>query len=222
MAISVPDIFAVWKPKGPSSNGVLNRIRHILGTKHVGHAGTLDPLAEGILVVGVGKGTKMLSLEVAKEKEYIADIRLGAVSSTDDAEGEITEKEVGGIPSGEDVHEAVFHFLGKGKQIPPVWSAIKVGGKESYKLARKGMDVPLEPRDIEVKEVEIIGYEWPRLTVRFVTGPGVYIRSLARDIGERLGVGGYLAGLIRSRVGSFTEKECIDMESLSKEGSSGL
>lgn len=220
--MNIPEIFAVWKPKGPSSNGVLNRIRYILKTKHVGHAGTLDPLAEGILVVGVGKGTKMLSLEVAKEKEYIANIRLGSVSSTDDAEGEITEKEIGNIPSDDVVREAVFYFLGKSKQVPPVWSAIKVGGKESYKLARKGMDVPLEPRDIEVKEVEIVGYVWPQLTVRFVTGPGVYIRSLARDIGERLNVGGYLAGLIRSRVGSFTEKECLDIESLSKEDSTGL
>lgn len=214
MVTELPEIFAVWKPKGPSSNGVLNRIRHILGTKHVGHAGTLDPLAEGVLVVGVGKGTKLLASEVAKEKEYIADIRLGATSSTDDAEGNITECDVKAIPSEALVREVVSLFMGKIQQVPPIWSAIKVGGKESYKLARKGKDVPLKSREVEVKNIEILQYLWPVLKVRFVTGSGVYIRSLARDIGARLNVGGYLAGLIRSRVGSFTKENCLDIESL--------
>jgi tRNA pseudouridine55 synthase len=222
MGMIPPEIFAVWKPKGPSSNGVLNGIRRVLGTKHVGHAGTLDPLAEGILVVGIGKGTKGLSLEVAKEKEYLADIRLGAVSSTDDGEGMIEERNVVRIPSDSDVSEAVTYFKGIMEQVPPVWSAIKVGGKESYKLARQGKDIPLKPRKAEIKDVEVIDYSWPALRVRFVTGPGVYIRSLARDIGDRLGTGGYLAGLIRTRVGSFERKDCLDIESLSRPSTEGI
>ncbi|MDD4931593.1 MAG: tRNA pseudouridine(55) synthase TruB [Candidatus Colwellbacteria bacterium] len=215
MGIIVPEIFAVWKPKGPSSNGVLNRIRHFLGTRHVGHAGTLDPLAEGILVVGIGKGTKRLAMEVAKEKEYETVIKLGARSQTDDCEGEeiITEGVI--EPSMDEIKKVVVSFIGIIDQVPPIWSAIKVKGKESYKLAREGKEAPLKSRKVEVKSAEILDYSWPYLNIRFTTGSGVYIRSLARDIGDRLGTGGYMAELVRTRVGDFRAEDCLDIADIS-------
>lgn len=210
-------ILAVHKPRGPTSNAVLNIIRRIVGTKKVGHAGTLDPLAEGVLVVGIGReATRTLAKEVAKEKEYLADILIGATSSTDDAEGAITQQVVEQKPSGSQIDVAVRSFEGGYMQTPPIYSALKVKGKESYKLARAGKKVVLEPRRAEIKEIEVLHYKWPMLKLRVVTGPGVYIRALARDIGEKLGMGAYLAGLVRTRVGEFTLEQAVRMEDLER------
>lgn len=208
-------LFAVYKPKGPTSNAVLNTIRRIAGTKKVGHAGTLDPLAEGVLVVGIGReATRTLSEAVAKEKEYLAEILLGATSSTDDAEGVLTRHIAQREPTQTEINTAVRLFESDYMQTPPIYSALKVKGKEAYKLARSGKDVVLEPRRAEIKEIEILDYKWPKLKLRVVTGPGVYIRALARDIGEKLGTGAYLAGLVRTRVGDYTLDKAIRMEKL--------
>ena len=207
-------IYGFWKPKGPSSAHFLNGIKRKCYPKKVGHAGTLDPLAEGILVVGIGKGTKMLQMEVAKEKEYVAGIRLGITSATDDEEGEKTEMNVANIPSAEAVSAAINSFVGDISQIPPAFSALKIHGTEAYKLARKGIIPEMKARPAKVMSANLISYSYPDITVRFVTGPGVYIRSLARDIGAALGTGGYMSDLIRERVGSFTAKNAIDPESL--------
>lgn len=208
-------LFAVYKPKGPTSNAVLNTIRRIAGTKKVGHAGTLDPLAEGVLVVGIGReATRTLSEAVAKEKEYLAEILLGATSSTDDAEGVLTRHIAQREPTQTEINTAVRLFESDYMQTPPIYSALKVKGKEAYKLARSGKDVVLEPRRAEIKEIEILDYKWPKLKLRVVTGPGVYIRALARDIGKKLGTGAYLAGLVRTRVGDYTLDKAIRMEKL--------
>lgn len=211
-------MFAIWKPKGPTSNDILNDIRRIVGRKiKVGHAGTLDPLAEGILVIAIGReATRELASAVKKEKEYIAKIRLGATSSTDDEEGEKTGYEVRRPPSGQEVRDAVVRFVGDIMQTPPIYSAIKIGGKEAYKYARKGQSVEMKPRTVHVESIEVQEYAWPYLTLRVVTGPGVYIRSLARDIGEYLKVGGYLAGLTRTRVGEFTKDRVVAIEDIQK------
>lgn len=198
-------ILAVYKPKGPTSHDVIDQLRRRTGVKKIGHAGTLDPLASGVLVVGIGReATKKLGEVVKKEKEYIAKIKLGETSTTDDEEGEKKKIQISKKPNYKKVEEAVSKFEGEILQTPPIYSAVKVKGTEAYKLARKGQIPKLEPRRVEIKEIEILKYEWPYLKLRVVTGPGVYIRALARDIGQALKTGGYLADLERTRVGDFT------------------
>jgi len=197
-------IFPVYKPRGPTSNAVLNELRKKLGTRKIGHAGTLDPLAEGVLVVGVGReATKKLSEVVAKEKEYVADIYLGATSETDDAEGLITVNKEPRMATNDEVKKVLDSFVGKIQQIPPIYSAVKIKGREAYKHARAGKMPEMKSREVEIREIEILKYDWPNLKIHVVTGPGVYIRSLARDVGEQLGCGAYLSNLIRTRVGEY-------------------
>lgn len=205
-------IFGVYKPKGPTSHDIVYKVRRLTGVKKVGHAGTLDPLASGVLVIAVGReATKKLSQVVQKEKEYIADIRLGMESTTDDEEGEKTIWKVSKNPTLEQVEKVIAKFEGKIKQRPPIFSAIKIKGKRAYKLARALQNVVLKPRIVEVKEIAIMKYKWPNLKIRVVTGPGVYIRSIARDIGEKLKTGGFIAELERIRVGEFGIKDAINL-----------
>ncbi len=205
--------FVIYKSKGPTSNDVLNQIRRIAGTRKVGHAGTLDPLATGVLVVAIGReATKKISESVKKEKEYLTTVKLGTTSTTDDEEGEKQAIEVKSIPEIEDIKKIIPKFKGKIMQTPPIFSAIKVHGQEAYKLARKGKDVELAAREVEIKEIELLDYVWPYLKLRVITGPGVYIRSLARDIGKELGIGAYMAELERTRVGDFTKEKALIIE----------
>jgi len=208
-------IVGIIKPKGPTSNDIVQKVKKITGKK-VGHAGTLDPLASGVLVLGIDKDTKRLNEVVKKEKEYVATFKFGAYSTTDDEEGEKTEIEVKETPNREKIEEIVKEFIGEISQIPPKYSAVKIKGKEAYKLARKGEDVSLEPRIVKIEKIEILGYDYPLLEVKIVTGPGVYIRSLARDIGEKLGVGGYMAELERTRVGNYTKENSYTIENFEK------
>lgn len=207
-------IFAVWKPKGPTSFDIIREFQRVLGKKEkIGHAGTLDPLASGILVIAVGRdATKKIGEVVAKEKEYIADIYLGATSTTDDAEGELSVRKLEILPVTKEIKTALGEFVGEISQTPPIYSALKIKGTPAYKLAREGRIEKMEPRKVLIKEIELLKYEWPALAIRVVTGPGVYIRALARDIGERLGSGAYLAGLERTRVGEFTGEKALSVE----------
>ena len=208
--------FAVYKPKGPSSFWVIAQIRKIIGRSvKVGHAGTLDPLAEGILVVAVGReSTKKISEEVAKEKEYIAEIFLGAESATDDEEGEKTAINKDFQPSEEDILRVLPKFKGEIMQRPPIFSAIKVGGKNAYLLARKGKIQELKERKVFIKDIELLEYSYPTIKIKVETGPGVYIRSLARDIGQELKTGAYMSGLVRTRVGDFKIEDAVKVENL--------
>ncbi len=199
-------IFAIYKQVGPTSNQVLTQLKKITGEKKIGHAGTLDPLASGVLVIGIGReATKKLSEVVKKEKEYVVKIKLGEFSTTDDAEGQRQAVDYSNPPDKKDIELCLKSFLGKILQQPPVFSAIKINGRKAYKLARSGQKVMLEPRPVELKEAEVLDYSWPYLTLRLVTGSGFYVRSLAHDLGEKLGVGGYVAQLERTRVGDFTK-----------------
>lgn len=209
------NIFAVLKPKGPTSHDIIDKIRKITGIKKVGHSGTLDPLAKGVLVIGMGReATKQLHHIVKKEKEYLAVIKLGEESFTDDTEGEKTKREVEVTPSLTNIKKTLLHFQGKILQTPPQYSAIKIKGKKAYQLARQGKTIHLIPRRVEIKKIAIIKYHWPFLTLRVVTGPGVYIRSLARDLGRRLKTGAYLADLERTRVGEFTKEKALTLDQL--------
>lgn len=211
-------IFAVYKPKGPTSHDMVNLIRKATGERRIGHAGTLDPLASGILVIGVGReATKKLKDAVAAEKEYIAKVRLGAESTTDDEEGKKKSFEVAEIPPKEEVNSILKNFTGTISQIAPQYSAIKARGKPLYFFARKGIRPPPQKvREVFIKEIEIIDYAWPFLELRVVTGPGVYIRSLARDLGCALKTGGYLAELERIRVGRFRKEDALSLEMIGK------
>ncbi len=208
-------IFSIYKPKGPTSFDIIRGIQKALGQrKGIGHAGTLDPLASGVLVIGIGReATKKLGEIVGKEKEYIAKVYLGKTSTTDDEEGEKTEHHVAQIPNRENIEEVAKTFIGTIMQTPPIYSALKVGGQTAYSLARKGKNVELKARPIKIKDIEVLDYEWPILRLRVETGPGAYIRALARDIGVKLGVGGaYLADLERTRVGEFTRENSMTPE----------
>lgn len=209
------NIIAIYKPKGPTSHDIIDEIRRITGERRVGHAGTLDPLARGVLVVGIGReATKKLSQIVKKEKEYIAEITFGEESTTDDAEGEKKKWKVNKIPVREDIEKIIQQFKGKIRQTPPIYSALKVRGKAAYKFARRGESIELKPREVEIKEIKMLKYKWPFLTLKVVTGPGVYIRALARDLGKELGVGGYLSDLERIRVGEFRKVDTLNLNQL--------
>ncbi len=205
------EVFAVYKPKNITSREMLNRIQGITGVKKWGHAGTLDPLAQGVLVVGYNKGTKNLFSEQLNEKEYTALILLGKKSETDDKEGR-KERVSFKRPSLEETRTALSSFIGEIYQTPPAFSAVKIKGKEAYKLARKGTPPEMKKRKVFIKENDIILYKYPFIKIRTVTGSGVYIRSLARDLGEKLSCGAYLYDLRRDRVGDFSVKDCVNIE----------
>ncbi len=214
-------IFAINKPKGPTSYAIVGQIKRLVGgtkKEKIGHAGTLDPLAEGVLVVAVGREyTKQISEVVAKEKEYLADIKLGMTSVTDDEEGEKTEIACEKIPTIKEIEKLKKEFTGEIIQTTPVYSAAKVGGgEEGYKKARRGEKFTPPPRFVYIERIDILAYEWPTLQLRVVTGPGVYIRSLAREIGEKLKTGGYLTRLVRTRVGDFRIEDAVSPEELFK------
>jgi tRNA pseudouridine55 synthase len=212
-------IIGVYKPKGPTSHDIVNIVRRVTGVKKVGHAGTLDPLASGVLVIAISRGaTRQISEYVGKEKEYIADIRLGMISETDDAEGidegsKVDDDKLKKVLI-EDIERVIKEFIGKIQQVPPIYSALKIKGKAAYKYARSGEDLKMEAREVEIKEIEILNYSPPNLKLRVITGPGVYIRSLARDIGRELGVGAYLAELERTRVGEFKIENVVKAEDI--------
>lgn len=201
----------IYKPKGPTSFDIIRKIKRMSGIKRVGHAGTLDPLASGVLVVGIGReATKKLHEIVGQEKEYVTTIKLGQTSTTDDEEGEKTTITPVLIPSPNDVERAVQKFIGVVEQTPPQFSAVKIMGRPAYKSARRGKNVELKPRRVEIKKIEILNYKYPFLKLRVLTGKGVYVRSLARDIGAALKTGGYVAELERTRVGEFDLQNAVN------------
>jgi len=205
-----PGIIAVSKPKGPTSFDMVYKLRGLTGVKKIGHAGTLDPLASGVLVVGIGReATRKLREIVESEKEYLATVRFGAESSTDDEAGEKIAVEVLKKPTREEVEKKLSGFCGSILQQPPDFSAIKIKGRRAYEIARKGERPKLKKRRVEVKEIKILKYRWPDLKIKIVSGPGFYVRSLARDLGRKLKVGGYLADLERTRVGQFKKSDAI-------------
>lgn len=208
-----PGIYPIYKPKGITSFDVIFKLRKMTGIKKIGHAGTLDPLASGVLVVAIGREyTKQLEQLTLTDKEYEAEITLGQTSTTDDDEGEKTQFVVEEVPSENSVNHVVHSFIGEINQLPPVYSAIKVKGVPAHRRVRKGQTVDLKPRKVVIHDIEIVSFSWPLLRIKVHCGKGVYIRSLARDIGERLKVGGYLSELIRTRVGEYRLEDAVRIE----------
>ncbi|MGV0605446.1 tRNA pseudouridine(55) synthase TruB [Mycolicibacterium sp. XJ1904] len=206
----------VDKPAGMTSHDVVGRCRRFFGTRKVGHAGTLDPMATGVLVIGIERATKILGLLTATDKAYSATIRLGQTTSTDDAEGEMLQQVSADIVTDEHIERAVADLRGEIDQVPSAVSAIKIGGQRAYKLAREGQAVELAPRRVRIERFAVLDVRREPgvvdLDVEVECSSGTYIRALARDIGAALGVGGHLTALRRTRVGGFglTEARTLD------------
>ncbi|MFH1566523.1 MAG: tRNA pseudouridine(55) synthase TruB, partial [Gemmatimonadota bacterium] len=196
-------ILAIDKQAGPTSHDVVAQLRRILGVRRVGHCGTLDPLATGLLVVCFGRYTRLADWIGAAEKEYEATFILGADSDTGDAEGCLVQRAIERPPTESELLAAAAEFVGTISQVPPAHSAIKVGGVPSYRLARDQRPVALQPRLVRIDRFAVVGYAYPRLEVEVVCGKGTYIRSLAADLGGRLGCGAYVESLRRRRVGAI-------------------
>jgi tRNA pseudouridine55 synthase len=207
------------KPAGVTSRAVVDRVSRPLRRVKVGHAGTLDPLASGVLVVAVGAATRLIEYVQRMPKTYRTVVLLGARSDTHDADGHVVEAEVaaGAVPTLEEVREAVATQVGTILQKPPEFSALKVEGKRAYDLARAGQAVDLAPRSVTIHRVDLLEYSWPRLSLEVFCEGGTYIRSIARDLGELLGCGGLVAGLTRTAIGPFTIEQALDPSGLSAE-----
>jgi tRNA pseudouridine55 synthase len=200
------------KPLDWTSFDVIRKIRNIIKIKKVGHAGTLDPLATGLLIVCTGKFTKKINEYMAQEKEYTGTITLGARTPTYDLESKPENFKDYKYITNELLNDTLSKFVGEIEQVPPIYSAIKQAGKPVYLLARKGIDVKLEPRKITIKEFAITSSELPVIGFRVVCTTGTYIRSLANDFGEVLGCGGYLSKLCRTRIGDFTLDQAMSID----------
>ncbi len=208
-------LLLIDKPKGWTSHDVVAKLRRVLHEKRIGHAGTLDPNATGLLIVGVGREETRKLGAIAKDtkKEYIATITLGQSRDTDDIEGIVIHENNSVIPTQEQVRATVVHFVGEQSQIPPAYSAIKMEGKKAYDLARAGKQVTMEARSITVFEAEIVEYLYPTLVCRFVVSSGTYIRSLARDIGEALATYAFLSDLRRTKIGEYSVENAQTLDS---------
>lgn len=202
------------KPSGMTSRAAVDLIAKPLKGIRVGHAGTLDPLASGVLVVCVGAATRLIEYVQRMPKTYRAVVRLGARSDTDDAEGNIVPVAGGRLPSELEVRDALAMQVGTIEQRPPEYSAIKVGGRRSYKLARAGEAIELAARPVTIHAIEVLAYSWPRIELVIECGAGTYIRSIARDLGEQLGCGGLIEVLIRTRIGHFAIENALDPRSI--------
>lgn len=206
-------VILINKPLGWTSFDVVNKLRKILGIKKIGHAGTLDPLATGLLIVCTGKMTKKIQELTNLDKEYLGNLILGQSTPSHDRETEVTEvRDISGITA-EHITNAAAHFKGTIEQIPPAHSAVKVKGKRAYKLARKGEMPVLKPRTVEIHAFDITQINLPEVHFRVVCSKGTYIRSLVRDLGAKLGTGAYLAELCRTRIGSFRLDDAKSIES---------
>ncbi len=205
------------KPIGVTSRDVVDRISRPLRKIKVGHAGTLDPLASGVLVVCVGAATRLIEYVQRMPKTYRATIRLGATSDTLDADGQVVEMTDPPRPTEAQVRAALMTQVGTIEQMPPQFSALKVAGQRAYDLARSGQNVELAARPVEVYRIELLAYGWPRLEVEIDCGSGTYIRSIARDVGESLGCGGLIEVLTRTRIGRFCYEDAINFEGLTRE-----
>ena len=214
----------LYKHSGPTSMDMVRQIKKLAGLKKgVGHGGTLDPLAEGVLPICCGQATRLMEYLVDTERAYRMEVHLGVTTTTYDGEGEVVKR---GDPSGlgrGDVEEAMKSFQGLIQQIPPMYSALKVGGKRLYKLARAGVEVEREPRQVEISRIAILDFTPPSLLLQVDSGRGAYMRSLGHDLGEALGCGGYLKSLVRLRAGPFSAEEAVPMSKLQEgDGGDGL
>lgn len=210
-------VLLIDKPLRWTSFDVIQKLRNIIRIKKIGHAGTLDPLATGLLIVCTGKFTKKINEYMAQEKEYTGTITIGSTTPTYDLESEPENFKSYNTISEELIRETTKQFIGEISQVPPAHSAIKIGGKRVYELARQGKEVKIEPRQVTIKEFEIVKIELPSIYFKVVCTTGTYIRSLAFDFGNALGCGGHLSSLCRTRIGEFKNDEALTIDGFEKQ-----
>ena len=210
-------VLLIDKPLDWTSFDVVRKTRNLIRIKKVGHAGTLDPLASGLLIVCTGKFTKKINEYMGMEKEYTGSFTLGAITPTYDLESEPTEIRDYATITEEQIQEATKAFTGTIQQVPPIHSAIKKDGKPVYLMARKGIEFELEPRTITIKEFRIEKIELPKVYFKVMCTTGTYIRSLAHDFGKQLGCGAYLSSLRRTRIGEFSVDTALSMDQLTEQ-----
>lgn len=211
-------IFNIYKEAGMTSFDVVAKVRKIMNTRAVGHTGTLDPNARGVLVIAVGKATKAISYMENDDKIYNAELTLGIKTDTEDIWGEILEKNnLEGFDISEDtVNETIKSFIGKQLQVPPMYSALKVNGKKLYELAREGKEIKREAREIEIFEISDISIYKEKVSFRVHCSKGTYIRTLCKDIGDKLGCGATMSSLERVKAGKFLKENSVSLEELEK------
>ncbi|MCA6379916.1 MAG: tRNA pseudouridine(55) synthase TruB [Cytophagales bacterium] len=214
MEVTEGRLLLINKPLNWTSFDVVNKLRYKLKTKKIGHAGTLDPLATGLLIICTGKMTKRIDDYQAKEKEYTGHFVIGQTTPSHDLETEVSPPEDVSMITNEQLIGVAKKFIGEIQQIPPLHSAIKVDGKRAYKLARQGSDLELKARTVTVSEFEITSIQKPIVTFRIVCSKGTYIRSLARDFGKAIGTGAYLGSLCRTRIGDFLLSDAKTLEQI--------
>ncbi len=211
-------VLNVDKPAGWTSHDVVGRVRRLAGLRQVGHGGTLDPMATGVLLLCLGRATRLLEYLSGQPKTYLARITLGATTDTYDAEGEVVEQRPVPALTHEHLQAALDAFRGEIMQRPPAYSALKRDGVALYKRARAGETVEVEPRPVTVYELTLLGFDGQNLLVRIHCGAGTYVRSIAHDLGQALGCGGHLSALQRTAVGSFTVESAATLEQLAEPG----
>ena len=203
----------VDKPAGMTSHDVVNAIRRMAGTRRVGHTGTLDPLATGVLVLALGAATRLVQFIDGSDKAYRAILRLGETTTTYDAEGEVVERQPVKVSEVE-IEASLVNFRGAIDQIPPMYSAVKVQGQKLYKLARQGKEIERAPRPVTIHQLDVLAWALPDLTIDVVCSAGTYIRSLAHDLGQKLGCGAHLIALTRTAAGNFRLEDARTLEAL--------
>lgn len=220
---SIDGLLNVAKPAGMTSRRVVDRVLSLVAPAKVGHAGTLDPMATGVLVICIGAATRLISYVQEQRKTYRAEFLLGRRSDTDDVTGRVETVPVETPLDRATVEAALRRFVGRISQVPPQFSAVHVEGKRAHQLARRGKEMDIAPRDVDVYRIDVIDYAWPRLLVEIECGSGTYIRSIGRDLGATLGCGGVMSVLERTAIGSFDVSEGLEFDTLNRESiASGL
>ncbi len=213
-------IIVIDKPSGWTSHDVIGKLRRLLGERRIGHSGTLDPMATGVLPVFVGRATRAVEFLESADKEYLAGLRLGVSTDTQDITGTVLREQPQSVTKSE--LEAVLpRFRGPISQLPPMYSAVKIGGKKLYELARRGIEAERKPREITIHELSIEGIEGGDFILRAVCSKGTYVRTLCSDIGDALGCGGTLSSLRRTRAGGYTEQDAVTIEYVEKAAEEG-
>lgn len=210
-------VIALHKPPGITSRDALDAVQRLVRPLKAGHAGTLDPIASGVLVVCIGSITRLIERIQELPKQYLADFRLGVTSPSDDSETEATPLPDAPIPTCADLEAALPKFLGTIDQVPPIYSAVKVDGRRAYTLARQQQELTLTARPVEIHRLRVMEYNYPHLRLKIDCGSGTYVRSLGRDLANELGTGAIMTGLVRTSIGPLTLERAIDPERLTAE-----
>jgi tRNA pseudouridine55 synthase len=209
--LQLSGLLSVNKPQDITSRQVVNQFQKLVRPARVGHAGTLDPLATGVLVLCVGQATRLIRFVQDQPKEYIGEFVLGKRSDTDDITGEVVDTPDCPVIEREQLERCLPHYTGRIEQIPPQYSAVHINGRRAYDLARQGKEFDIKPRTVDVYELELCEFEFPRFQLRIVCGSGTYIRSIGRDLGEALGVGATMTSLVRTRIGEFDLESSLSL-----------